>query len=473
MKRENLLARLLRALSGKSQERIAQDLGIHPSLVSQIETGQPPTRDYLERLAQAAGITLAQGWEILSRYEAFVRSRRKGRSAEILLDDLAEGVRSNAEATYQRLLALPLPATLPTASDRLRGDELWGRLTSLSEEARLAVVEVAEDFQNWALCERICDESLEEASRDLERAAGLARLAREVAERVPGPEDWRNRVRGYAAAHVANVLRVAGELKVSDAALEDAERLWRAGSDPSSILDPGRLLSLEASLRRDQRRFEEALSLLDEALVLGRSPARVLVKKGFTLEVMGDYGRAVETLLQAAPQVESLGDPRLLYMLRFNLAVNFTHTGRYDEAAELMEQVRELAASRGDANELIRIVWLEGRVAAGLGRNDEALRLLGEAREKFEIRGMGYDVALALLEEAVLLLEEGRTVEVKELSRGLVKVFESKGVHREALAALLLFQEAAESETATAGLARRLLAFLHRARHDPGLRFVP
>jgi tetratricopeptide (TPR) repeat protein len=268
------------------------------------------------------------------------------------------------------------------------------------------------------------------------------------------------------------VLRVSGELKVSDAALEAAKRLWSAGSDPAALLDPGRILSLEASLRRAQRRFEEALSLLDRALVIGRSPERILVKKGFTLEAMGDYERAVETLLQAAPLVESLGDPRLLYMMRFNLAVNLTHTGRYNEAAALVGQVREIATSRGDDNELIRTLWLEGRIAAGLGRKEEALGLLQEARGKFAARGMGYDVALALLEEAVLLLEEGRTAEVKELASNLVKVFESKGVHREAVAALLLFQEAAESETATAELTRRLLAFLHRARHDPGLRFA-
>jgi len=41
-----------------------------------------------------------------------------------------------------------------------------------------------------------------------------------------------------------------------------------------------------------------------------------------------------------------------------------------------------------------------------------------------------------LLEEAVLLLDEGRTGEVKGLAKELSGVFESKGVHREALAAL-------------------------------------
>jgi hypothetical protein len=65
----------------------------------------------------------------------------------------------------------------------------------------------------------------------------------------------------------------------------------------------------------------------------------------------------------------------------------------------------------------------------------------------------------------------GRTAEVQALTVSLAEVFESKGVHREALAALQLFKEAAERETATAELARRVLAFLFRARNDQGLQF--
>jgi hypothetical protein len=61
---------------------------------------------------------------------------------------------------------------------------------------------------------------------------------------------------------------------------------------------------------------------------------------------------------------------------------------------------------------------------------------------------MSYDVGLTLLEEAVLLLEEGRTSEVKALARELSGICEPKGVHREALAALRLFQEAVEREKA-------------------------
>jgi tetratricopeptide (TPR) repeat protein len=364
----------------------------------------------------------------------------------------------------------PRPADLETA--RWQARQLWTLLEPLSESQRLAVARVASEFQTWALVERVCEESIVQASRNVERSASLARLAQEIAGRVQGPEGWRNCVQGFAMAYTANALRVAGELKAADSILEEAKELWLSGSDPDHLLDPGRLLDLEASLRRGQRRFAEALPLLDEALKVGRCPERYLVKKGFTLEAMGQYERALETLLQAESLVKHRGDERLLYMLRFNLAVIFCQLGRYSETAKLVQQVRDIATERGDETELVRITWLEGRIAAGLGRPEESRRLLGQARREFAARKMGYDAALALLEEAVLLLDEGRSAEVRGLTPSLAEVFESKGVHREALAALRLFQDAVEREKATAELARRVLVYLFQARYDQGLRFT-
>jgi tetratricopeptide (TPR) repeat protein len=377
-----------------------------------------------------------------------------------------------ASEVYQRLLRLPLPGVTPKPEDRQGAAGQWALLRDLPEEHQLAVVRVAREFQTWPLVELACDESEVQASRDIERAAGLAQLAQEIADRVRWPEGWQRRLRGYAAAHGPNALRVRGELKAADAAFEGAKRLWLSGSDPDDLLDPGRLLDLEASLRRDQRRFDEALARLEEALSVGRCPERYLVKKGTTLLAMGEYEKAVEALLQAQPLVAERGDARLANILSHNLASAFTHLGHYGEAAEVERRVRAVALEMGDEIGALRGTWLEGRIAAGLGRTADALELLAQARREFAAREMGYDVALALLEEAVLLLEEGRTAEVKVLAGELTQVFESKGVHREALAALRLFQEAAEREAATADLARRVLGFLFRARHDQGLRFT-
>jgi tetratricopeptide (TPR) repeat protein len=247
--------------------------------------------------------------------------------------------------------------------------------------------------------------------------------------------------------------------------------MWEAGSDPLHLLDPGRLLDFEASLRRAQRRLDEALDSLEKAMALGRCPERYLINKSSILEAMGRYEEAVAALLLAKPLVEQKGDARLLYMQRFNLAVVYTHTRRFSEASALVQLVRAAATERGDVHEVNRVVWLRGRIAAGLGETDLALSLLNKARRKFESLGMDFDVALALLEIAALLLRENRTGEVKLLAADLVTIFGSRKIHREALAALRLFHESVKQERATADLARSVLAYLFLARHDENLRF--
>jgi tetratricopeptide (TPR) repeat protein len=375
-------------------------------------------------------------------------------------------------ARHSRIVsAAGTPDPLTIAYDRQRAAELFRRLKGLPEEARLPMVQAVEEHWSWALCERLCEASVREASRDVERAAAWAHLARQVAERLQGPEAWRQRIQGYAAAHVANALRVAGDLVLAEITLEEARRLWQVGSDPAGVLDPGRLLDLEAALRRDQRRLPEALALLDQAAAVSRTPERALLMKGYTLEVMGDYEKAVETLLRAAPLVRLRGDPRQESILAGNLALSYCHLGRFEEAVELANQVRAAALETGDEIEVVRMTWVQGRIAAGLGQPEEARSLLAQARQEFAARRMDYDVALALLEESALLLDEGRASEVKTLACELAVVFDSKGVHREALAALRLFHKAAEQEIATAELARRVLGYLFRARHDPGLQF--
>jgi hypothetical protein len=53
----------------------------------------------------------------------------------------------------------------------------------------------------------------------------------------------------------------------------------------------------------------------------------------------------------------------------------------------------------------------------------------------------------------------------------MTPIFQTQEVHREALAALTLFRQAAERERVTAAFARDVLLYLRKARNAPDLRF--
>lgn len=466
-----------------TQRQIALRIGVHEKHVSKLlQRDEIPDEDY-EKLLAATRCVPAEIQVVTGCIEGLqALSRSRDLSAEEQ-EEVERGVREAARLIRGTLreIALrsrsmpaldgyPRPADLEAA--RWQAGMQWSLLETMTEEQQLAVVQRVREYQSWALMERVCAESEVQASRDLGRAAFLARLAEETAEQVRGPEGWCNAVRGYAAGHGPNVVRVIGDLKGARSGFDAAKRLWLAGSDQDHVLDPGRLLDLEASLCCSERRFEEALARLDEAFPVSHCPARILIKKGFTLEVIGEYEQAVETLLKAEPLIKGEADARLQYMHRFNLAVNYSHLGAFAEARSLLDQVREAAANRGDENEMIRVIWLEGRIAAGLHQPEEARGHLEQAGREFASRKLWYDVALSQLEITILLLKEGRTADVKAVARELAEVFKMQGIHREALAALQLFQEAAQREEATAELARRVLRYLFRARHDQSLRFT-
>src|SRR5206468_701828 len=79
------------------------------------------------------------------------------------------------------------------------------------------------------------------------------------------------------------------------------------------------------------------------------------------------------------------------------------------------------------------------------------------------------DAALVTLDLTALYARLGAVAEVKALSLEMSRIFQAQDVPREALAALLFFQKAAERERATAKLAREIGVFLEKLRSDPGL----
>jgi transcriptional regulator with XRE-family HTH domain len=476
-----VLVAFLRVLRGGGQAAMAAAAGLHASTLSRYEDGKTaPSRANLERLAAAAGVPLWAVDGVLLPAIALARGLARG-SAPAAGGE--PDPQQQAAALEQALgttarLAVAEFLTAPEAGEERRERPPLER----AQEQPAALVAAATGAKPAAalwrefagLCERLCAESARVAADDAAQALAIARLAVAVAELTPGDEARRSRLAGYGWGFVANAQRVGGDLTAAEASFAAAWRLWRAGAAAAGCgLAEWRLLGLEASLRREQRRFRAALELLGRALAAAPAEAqgRILLKRALTLEQAGEVAAAAAALRQAAPRVAAAGEPRERRVLQFNLLVTLCHLGQYRDAEAGLPALRELTLELGNRLDSLRVVWLSGRVAAGLGRRAEARAAFAQVRRDFAALGNGYDAALASLELAVLGLEEGRTAEVRALAREMMATFRAQRVHREALAALALFCQAAEAETATAELARRLLAYLERARRDPGLRF--
>jgi len=353
------------------------------------------------------------------------------------------------------------------ARDRRQADDRCERLRRLATwEERREYIQNAEDYQTWALVERLAHESERAAADTPAKAIAWAELALSAVPFVQGPDSRRQRLEGYATFYLANALRVGNGLDGSEAAFKRGWALWKAGEGDILPLDEGRLLDREASLRREQRSFEKALDLHRRALDVSPEKGRILLNKAFTLEQMGEVEAAVEALTQARPHVERSGEPRDVWVLLFNLSVNFWHLARFEDAGEQLAAAREVAIHLGNELDLTRTLWLTARLDGSLGHTAKAAAALEQVFEDLIARPLPYDAALAGLDLAALHLEEDHAREVMVLALRMERVFISLRIEREALAALLVFCEAARREEATVELARRTAEVIKKVQQE-------
>jgi tetratricopeptide (TPR) repeat protein/DNA-binding XRE family transcriptional regulator len=481
-----LLIGLVLLILGWNRKKLGAEAGVGREALSRYENGaQKPQPRTLKKIEAATRVPLAAVKALLPalhrlRAVAEGRSAPTRRSAAAIARAVGNAVESILREEEPYLPAPELPeversGSRPTAADRLLADDLWARLKGRTHSARLALVEEAPQYQSWALAERLCAESERAAADSPRQAVELAELALRAAERVSGEAAWLSLLAGYIWAYLGNARRVASDLPAAEQAFRLAWKLWNEGSAADTgLLDGSRLLDLEASLLRAQRHMAAALERLDQALALhpaGEGRGRILLKKGVTLEQLGDHEAAVAVFHEAAPWIDREREPRNFCVLRFNLIVCLCHAGRYEEAAAGLSELRALTAEPRQGMDRVRRHWLEGRIAGGLGRISEGIAALAAVRAEFAAEKIFYDEALVSLELAGLYLEQGRTAEVKALAGQMEPVFRAQGVHEEAKKALRLFRRAVELETVTVELVRRLVAYLYRAQNNPELRF--
>ncbi len=330
-----------------------------------------------------------------------------------------------------------------------------------------------------ALCNLLEEKSREASFTDPAWAIELADLAVEVANRLDIDHYGKALVedaRALAWAYLGNACRIASDLRGAEEALRRAEEHHLRGDQDE--LTAAQILSFQASLRNSQGRFDEAAELLDRAIAIYRDAndrhleGRTLIQKATTLGYAGGCRQAERLIRRGLSRISVLQEPRLLVMARHNLVWYLTESGRHEEAHRALEETRGLYVAMRDQINMVLLRWLEGRIALGRGHLDEAETALREARDAFIERGIGFDAALVSLHLAGVYAKKGDTAEMKRLAAEMVPIFQSRDLHPEALAALGIFQQAAEAESVTAGLLERMSTYLQRARRNPELRFA-
>jgi transcriptional regulator with XRE-family HTH domain len=249
--RAQLKVRMLRALSGLSQEEFERETQVEN--IAGLESGlRHPTAAQIARMCDSLHITPEDCETLFQDYEA--RTAKGGASAGVEPLRVPGGVPSIAailEEAEARISQAGEERVATRTAEREQARGPWERLKGLgSFDEMVLVARSAKELQTWAVVELICEESARAAASDesTEHARNLAELAVEIAGRIRASEGWRQRVRGFAMAHLANALKSAGNLDAARETMEEAERLWESGQDPEQILDPGRFLGLEASI---------------------------------------------------------------------------------------------------------------------------------------------------------------------------------------------------------------------------------
>jgi hypothetical protein len=197
----SLLVSILALWHDRSQKQIGAAAGIPQKRVSQLLRREEIEDEVLERLLAAAGAepvkvsivtACLESLSSLEEDQELTAVERAG--VELGVQELAEANRKALTDAVRRARAGPVLDRYPLPADReparWHAGMLLGLLRGLPEDEQWALVKVGREYRSWALVERLCEESVVQASRDLGRAAFLARLARLAARRIPGPKSW-------------------------------------------------------------------------------------------------------------------------------------------------------------------------------------------------------------------------------------------------------------------------------------------
>ncbi len=352
----------------------------------------------------------------------------------------------------------------------LQAEELWCELRERSPARQQELLGHRLRLVTPALVHRLCSES-RKAGRDDHpmgiRVARLAIAAVDVLDKDRCGDEVRATLKVKGWAELSNAHRAAMDFAGGEKAMAVAEELSSGrGIDPETR---AAVVSLKASLRRDQRRFAEAHSLVDEAISLARLSerpaliARHLINKATIHNLAGEPDAGISVLEEALALIRDTEEEALLLVAYFNLVVCYVDAGRIHEAAEQLPAIRQYYREHGQLYQSIRLRWLEGRVTRDLEDLEAAEKAFLDARAAFLDMEDYHDAALVCLDLADLYIRRQRPTELQELTSSLVPLFNTLKLRGEKLLSFKILCDAVESREATSALVENVRQHLQDA----------
>lgn len=271
-----------------------------------------------------------------------------------------------------------------------------------------------------------------------------------------------------AWAQLASLNRMRGRFTAADFLWQRAHRALQHGTGDRALLIE--TLGARASLKRYQRRFDEASDLLRAALRFQRElddpqgEGRLRNALSIVYSYSGKPQKAFDEVLSALELLDPGRDPELHFRAVHNSVLYLAELGRNTQGllmACALEAGYELFASQ---RFLLHGRWVKGRLHARCHERADAIEYLDSVRLGFQKEGLVYEAALATLDLALVYAEEHDLRKVKQLVEEMYPVFVDKAVPGEAAASLVLFADSARRAGATAAQVSKLIDQLHALR---------
>lgn len=259
-------------------------------------------------------------------------------------------------------------------------------------------------------------------------------------------------LRALGWARLANAHRLSMDFPSAEENFARSDEAWAAPRQRPDHVIEAEILALKATLRSDQRYFDQAKAFLDHAIPLcqqfledSQLLIKCLIQRAKLLDYLGDHQAAISDLDRARTLLKDRDEPYLKAVAAGNLATSYTWAGEHEKALEVLPQAKAQCEAINNRLGLHQLLWIEGLARQGLGDTAAAEALFQEARAGLiELREMGY-AALASLELALCRHHQGRSSEVLSLAAEALQVLEPLELDADAGAAFRLLGEAIEA----------------------------